>query len=350
MRTVVAASDELVTSWLRGVLTSAGLSVALLTEPSADAPELLGGDLLIADRESAAAIGAAGPGRRLLLVPRGAVVDVSEALASGFLDLIVIPSPEDEVLGRVGRALDSFLKPIRATAEQPRAGAAELKAIAGRVCSALQKVGPEGRRMAHELAHGMLSVFLLLIDAHEATDRSAPGHSKRAAGLVRAMAVRLRMPEPEAAWLELAARMQDIGLLALHLPLGGSAPLSQELRRSLVDHPRLGAEILAPLQALGLPVSAVQAHHERVDGSGYPDGLSGDSIPAKAQILGAADAFHALTASRPWRAAETPAGALAAMRTTGGFAVDILELLEAAIADAVIRPATPVLDGVASGA
>src|SRR3990170_844771 len=126
MRVVVASGDREAAAWLQEVLGSAGLSVAVLFRPSPSAPELSGGDLLIADRESADTIGENGPGRRMLLVPRGHVVDVAQALAGGFSDLIVVPAPEDEVLSRVGRALDRFLKPVRTTAGA-RAQTTELK-------------------------------------------------------------------------------------------------------------------------------------------------------------------------------------------------------------------------------
>lgn len=301
-----------------------------VVDPSPAAPELEVGDLLIADLDAARLIGSAGPARRMLLLPRGHVVDVASAMTAGYVDLLVVPAPEDEVLSRVGRALDRMLKPIQPAGR--RAQADELRAIVDRVVSALALAVGDAHENAHRLARGMLSVFLLLGDAHEATDRGTPGHSKRVAGIVQRMVVRGRLDARAQEWLQLAARLHDIGHLCLQLPLGSAAPLSLELRRALVDHPVVAAEILSPLGTWGLPLDAIRMHHERIDGSGYPQGIGGDAIPFEAQILGAADVYEALTSARPWRQAETREGAIGAMRTMGSFNDDILELLDASLA------------------
>jgi HD-GYP domain-containing protein (c-di-GMP phosphodiesterase class II) len=335
MRVILATRDEDAGSWLQAVLSSAGLTVARLAHPDPTAPELAQADLLIADSISAASLEGAGPGRRLLLIPRGHVVDVAQAMAGGFLDLLVIPSPEDEVLARVGRAMDRFLKPMKVVAG-PRARTDELKTIVNRVVTALKRAGRaggDGTRAVQELTEGMLSVFLLMIDSHETTDRATPGHSKRTATLVRALARGFGMDGDELGWMDLAGRLHDIGLVAQQVPLRDAAPLSLELRRALSEHPKLSEDILAPLQTWGLPAQAIRWHHERIDGSGYPDGLEGDQIPVAAQILGAADAFEALTSPRPWRAAETGRDALEAMRAGGGFRADVLDALAASLPD-----------------
>jgi HD-GYP domain-containing protein (c-di-GMP phosphodiesterase class II) len=338
MRVIVASSDEEAAGWLQNVLTSAGLSVAVLGEPVPSAPELSGGDLLVADRLSADSIGDSGPRRRMLLVPRGHVVDVAAALSGGFLDLIIIPSPEDEILARVGRALDRFLKPMKTASAAAGSQAAELKAIVERVVTTLKKSGPDRAQKTHELAEGMLSVFVLMIDAHETSDRGTPGHSKRAASILGAIAKRLEHNEEQVGWLELAGRLHDIGLVPLQVPMKDAAPLSLELRRALSEHPKLGADILKPLAVYGLPVDAIRWHHERLDGTGYPDGLIGDQIPLDAQIVGVADAFEALTSPRPWRGAETKEAALSALRTGHGFLPDVLDALESSLADEDLPP------------
>lgn len=337
MRVVVASSDEESAGWLRGVLSSAGLTVAVISRPAPDSPELAGADLLVADAEAAAAIGAAGPPRRVLLVGRGHAVDMSQAMGGGFLDVLIVPAPEDDVLARVGRALDRFLRPARAT-ESGRATSDELRVIVDRVVESLRHADSSRTQATHELAEGMLSVFLLMIDSHETTDRGTPGHSKRMANLVRAMALGVGRSEQEASWLELAGRLHDIGLVPLAVPLKGTEPLSLELRRALTPHPRMGAEILEPLARWGLPVDAVSGHHERIDGSGYPQGLEGDEVPVDAQILGAADAFEALTSPRPWRPAEQPDAALSALRKAKGFRPEVLDVLESAMGTAPPPP------------
>jgi response regulator RpfG family c-di-GMP phosphodiesterase len=327
MRVVVASANAEATGWLEGVLLSAGLSVVILNDAKSTAPELAGSELLIADHQASTRIGRAGPDRRILLVPRGQPVGLADALSGGFMDLLVVPAPEDEVLTRVGRALDQFLKPVR-TPSGAEAKTDELKEIVRRVTSALKHSSDVQEKAVHELAEGMLSVFVLLIDSHEATEQGTPGHSRRTGSLVRRLALALDRTEEEAAWLELAGRLHDIGHVPLTLKLVGEAPLSPQLRRSLEQHPRLGSDILGPLQEWGLPVDAILKHHERIDGSGYPKGLEGDKVSVDAQILGAADVYEAVTSPRPWRGAETPEAALDAIRTWGWFSEEVLAALE----------------------
>lgn len=328
MRVIVASRDQPAADWLARVLQSAGLSVVVLEDPKPTSPDLTGGDLLIADRASSDAIGRVGPGRRILLVLRGEVIDVSSAMEGGFMDLLVVPSPEDEILSRVSRALDHFLKPAQGRSEEDQAHVRELAEIVERVTTALRNAAPRARQPVHELAEDMLSVFLLLIDSHETNERGTPGHSRRVGVVVRALAERLGHGEKEAGWLELAGRLQDIGFLPLGLPLSKESLLSLELRRSVERHADLSAEILGPLATWGLPVGAIRDHHERLDGAGYPRGLKGDDVSMGAQILGAADVFEALTSKRPWRPAEDRAAALQAMRTMGGFSRGVMDALE----------------------
>lgn len=332
MRVIVASSDEEAAGWVHRVLGSAGLSVAVLPDANAVAPELAGGDLLIADSGAASRIGGAGPRRRILLVPRGHVVDVTSAMAGGFMDLVIVPSSEEDLLSRVGRALDRFLKPARA-APGSRARVDELRDVVDRVVKALRRGAASRAGGGHSLAEEMLSVFLLMIDSHETAEGATPGHSKRAATIAHAMALRLDMTSEEASWMELAGRLHDLGLVPLEIPLKDPAPLTDETRRRMAEHPRLAAEILEPLADWGLPVEAILHHHERVDGSGYPGGLEGDDLSIQAQILGAADVFEALTASRPWRGPETKDGALRAMRDMKCFSAPVLEALRAAIVE-----------------
>lgn len=331
MRVILASNDREAVEWLEGVLTSAGLSVVVLRDASGSDPELSSAELLIADRTAAASIGQSGPKRRLLLVPRGHAVDLSDALTGGFMNLLIVPSPEDEILTRVGSALDRFLKPVQ-MASGSREQIDELKGIVNRVVDAIEASGPELRRATHELTEGMLSVFLLLIDSHETTNQGAPAHSRRTGGIVRRIARRLGYGEEEVAWLELAGRLHDIGLVPLQLSLADKAhPLSLELRRGLVQHPKLGADILGPLSSWGLPVDAIRWHHERIDGSGYPDGLV--DVPIEAQIVGAADVLEALTSKRPWRPAETQEAAIDFIRRSGGFSDRVLDSLIGALSD-----------------
>jgi hypothetical protein len=88
------------------VLSAAGFSVAVLSDPSPTSPELHGAELLIVDSGSADALAGAGPSRRVLIAPRDGTVDRS-ALESGFRDVLAIPSPPDEIVARVRHVMNS---------------------------------------------------------------------------------------------------------------------------------------------------------------------------------------------------------------------------------------------------
>jgi len=106
MRIVLAAADTERADWLAGVLSSAGFSVAVLSDPGPTSPELRGAELLIVDRAGAAALAGAGPARRLLIAPREGTVD-REDVESGFRDVIAIPSPPEEIVARVRHAMNT---------------------------------------------------------------------------------------------------------------------------------------------------------------------------------------------------------------------------------------------------
>jgi HD-GYP domain-containing protein (c-di-GMP phosphodiesterase class II) len=130
--------------------------------------------------------------------------------------------------------------------------------------------------------------------------------------------------------MELAGLFLDIGLLALPsdllAPQGPLEPAAVELLHSHAD---ISGDILEPLARVGLPVAAVRAHHERLDGSGYPRGLRGRQVPFGAQILAVVDTWAALTRPRPHRPAISDREALAVLRQQAGLGRVSAKLLDA---------------------
>jgi DNA-binding response OmpR family regulator len=106
MKVILAAGGPDSAEPLARVLANAGFTVAVLPEPTPSAPELRGADLLIADRNSAAALEGAGPKKRILLAPREGTVDLN-AVSAGFDDVIPMPSTDDEIVARVRHVLGS---------------------------------------------------------------------------------------------------------------------------------------------------------------------------------------------------------------------------------------------------
>jgi two-component system, cell cycle response regulator len=96
-------------------------------------------------------------------------------------------------------------------------------------------------------------------------------------------------------------------------------------------HPVVGEEVVRRVPALREAAPSVRHHHERYDGSGYPDGLAGATIPIEARVVAAADAYAAITAERPYSAARTPQEAVAELRRSAGGHLDPV-VVEALIA------------------
>lgn len=140
----------------------------------------------------------------------------------------------------------------------------------------------------------------------EAKDPYTSGHSIRVAGLSKEMAQALRLPPQKVEEVETSALLHDVGKIdfAYAELIGNPATLTDTERDLIRSHPVRGARLLASLSSLGEGViSAVRHHHEHYDGNGYPDGLSGASIPLAARIIMVADTVDAMLSDRPYRSA-----------------------------------------------
>jgi two-component system, cell cycle response regulator len=129
-------------------------------------------------------------------------------------------------------------------------------------------------------------------------------HSHRLATLARDVAERLSLGPLEATEVELVAVLHDVGKLTIDSELlDWEGPLDDDQRARLRRHTIAGEELLAAVAGLEHLAGVVRATHEAWDGSGYPDGLSGDSIPLTARIVAAVDSFDAMTSDRAYRRA-----------------------------------------------
>jgi len=110
-------------------------------------------------------------------------------------------------------------------------------------------------------------------------------------------------------------------------------PLDEEEWRIMRAHPIVGAEIVSRVPALRVLAPLIRSHHERWDGTGYPDGLAGEAIPQSARIGAVADAYRALTADRPYQHGRAPALALVELRRCAGsqFDAGVVAALAAAL-------------------
>ena len=157
-----------------------------------------------------------------------------------------------------------------------------------------------------------------LVNAMEAKSPYLRGHSHRVAALAASLATELRLPDEEIEAIRLAGTLHDIGKIGVREAiLDKPGRLTRDEFAHVKEHVAVGLHILAPLPHLALIMEFIAHHHERIDGSGYPAGLSGDAITLGGRILAAADAFDALTSPRAYRDALPLDAAIAKLESLG---------------------------------
>ncbi len=180
--------------------------------------------------------------------------------------------------------------------------------------------GREGARQFQQLAAAALDALVI---AMEAKDPHLVGHSIRVADLAASIATHLGRGDREVEEVRLGGRLHDIGMIAISDGiLTKPGKLTAEEFAEVKRHPILGHQILVAYPTMERVAAYVRGHHERWDGTGYPDGLAGEAIPLGARILAAAEIFDALTTSRSYRSAASVVEALERMRQTSSEAVD----------------------------
>ncbi|MFT3864562.1 MAG: HD-GYP domain-containing protein [Solirubrobacterales bacterium] len=161
-----------------------------------------------------------------------------------------------------------------------------------------------------------------LVTALETRVPGAAGHARRVAAQSRLLARRLGLTEHEVRRVECAAHVHDVGKIIVSPEIlekpGKLTPCEfEEVQRHAVFGGRLAASLGDPeLTAI------VRHHHERLDGSGYPDRLRGEEIPLGARIVAVVDTFDALTSSRPYRKARPPSAAFRVIEEESGVTLD----------------------------
>ena len=179
------------------------------------------------------------------------------------------------------------------------------------------------RALYRQLQRACYQSLLALANALEAKDPYTRGHSERVGLRARRVALLLGLSAADAHTVGQAGLLHDIGKIGVpEAVLAKRGPLDVEEWAMMRRHPVIGAQIVAPFEFFAAGAVAIRHHHERFDGSGYPDGLAGDRIPRAARIVAVADVYDALTTDRPYRAALLPEHALAVMRADAGRTLD----------------------------
>ena len=205
---------------------------------------------------------------------------------------------EDRVAGLDAGADDYFAKPA-APAE-----------ILARVRGALRF-----KQLTDEL-EAAENVLYALARAVEGKDPGTQGHCERLSELAVRLGERLGLPSRDIGALRRAGIVHDIGKVAVpDSILLKKGPLNADEWTAMRRHPDEGVRIVEPLKSFRDVVPVVKHHHERFDGSGYPDGLKGSEIPLTARVLQVVDVFDALTSERPYKGAMSAEAALKVMES-----------------------------------
>lgn len=148
----------------------------------------------------------------------------------------------------------------------------------------------------------ILASITSLCNALEARDSYTRGHSEAVSDIASRIALQMGIPREEVELIRLGGKLHDLGKIGvIDSVLLKPGKLSDEEFAIIKRHPVIGGEILRPVPSMAPILPIVLYHHERIDGKGYPEGLTGSSIPLWARITAVGDTYHALTSDRPYR-------------------------------------------------
>lgn len=147
-------------------------------------------------------------------------------------------------------------------------------------------------------------VVISLARTIDAKDKYTEGHTERVSQYATFLAERIGLNDQQLKNIRIGALIHDIGKIAINLNiLNKEELLTEEEKFQIALHPELGEQICSPLKAMSDIRTIIRHHHEKLDGSGYPDGLKGDEISIEVRIVSIADIFDALTTDRSYRKA-----------------------------------------------
>jgi len=222
----------------------------------------------------------------------------------GAYDYITKPFNMDEVIISTGRALEKRRLELENKDYQ-------------------QHLEDKVAEQAKKIRSSFLSAITSLAYALEAKDKYTSGHSQRVADFSMAIAKEMGLKQESIEKIKLAGLVHDIGKIGvMESVLNKPGRLTEEEYKHVQKHPEIGERILAPVANTDEILKLVRSHHERYDGTGYPDGLKGIQIPLCARILAIADAYEAMTSERPYREAMSDKEAQAKVERGAGSQFD----------------------------
>jgi putative two-component system response regulator len=243
-------------------------------------------------------------------------IELTKKLETMYLDIPVVLLTGLSDLSSVKRALrngasDYLIKPVKIE---------ELPVVIERN---LERRRLESNRLQQNTADILLKALRALMRALDAKDEYSSGHSQRVVVLAMRMADELKLNEEERYKLQLSAFLHDIGKIGMPDSILKKADSLEDYEfRKAKDHPVIGSKIIAEIEELSDVASIVRHHHERFDGTGYPDGLKGEAIPFFSRILAILDAYEALVSDRVYRKAINKSLALQEISKNAGWQFD----------------------------
>ena len=264
------------------------------------------------------------PDTAVVMITAVADVDVAvSCLALGALDYLMKPFHLDEVRARVGQVLEKRRLVLENRGYQVRLE---------------ERVQAQARRLEDQF----LATMQAFAHALEVKDRYTRGHSIRVSQYSVQIAHAMKLSPELVREIEIGGHVHDIGKIGVReAVLNKPGPLTDEEYQHIMTHPMVGWRILSPvLTDYPLSLHIVRSHHERFDGRGIPDGLSGTAIPLVARIAAVADSFDAMTSGRAYRRGGrlTLQAAVAELERCSGtqFDPDVVRAFLAAVADGAI--------------
>jgi putative two-component system response regulator len=245
-----------------------------------------------------------------------------DAMRNGAFDYLVKPSRLEHIAETIGKAL-RYRDIVREKYEQDRKNEEYRQSLE----ITMQSRTLELNETYKKLRVANMQTVQALAETIETKDQYTQGHCERVRNLAVKIARELKVPEDQIEPLEFAALLHDIGKIGIpERILNKAGPLDPEEIEVIKMHPIIGAQILSIVEFFAPAINGVRHHHERWDGAGYPDGVSGEDIDPLARIITLADTFDAMAQSRPYRKALPMDAILKEIRMESGrqFAPDVV--------------------------
>lgn len=238
---------------------------------------------------------------------------VVEALELGARDFVAKPFKPKNIIETVSKTIKIAKEPKE---EQGKLLKGELSPM---------------RRILRDSYMSILKSFAVILESKDPYIRE---HSMRVTKYAVMLAKEIGLSPKEVEVIENTAQFHDIGKVGVSdTILQKPGELTSEEWEHMKRHPQIGYDIVEPLKVLHIALPGIRHHHERYDGYGYPDRLKGEEIPLSGRILAIADAYEALTSTRPYRKLKTPQEAVAELKNCAGTQFDpkLVELFLAAL-------------------